>query len=106
FLHAPFFPNDHRRDGVRSLHVRNVEALDAPRLFREVERILQRFANRFRRRRQNPESLFERMFRVALHEIQESPLGSALRREDLHFVSARSVRVTSSSSRSSKSAET
>src|SRR2546430_16879270 len=43
FLHAPLFPNDHRRDGVRSLHMRNVEALDAPRLFRQVERILQCF---------------------------------------------------------------
>ena len=67
--------------------MRNVKALDAPRLFRQIERILQRLANRFRRRLQNTESLFEGMLRVALHEIEESPLGPALRREDFHFVS-------------------
>src|ERR1700688_552026 len=34
FLHAPLFPNHHGRHRIRSLYMRNVEALDAPRLLR------------------------------------------------------------------------
>ena len=67
--------------------MRNVKALDALRLFRQIQRILQCLANCLRRRLQNSESLFERMLRVALHEIEESPLGPALRRKDFQFVS-------------------
>src|SRR5258708_16130669 len=58
FFHASLFPNHHRRDGVRSVAMRNVEALYALWLFSEVEGILQGFANCFRARLQNAKTLF------------------------------------------------
>ena len=41
FFHAAVFPYDHGRDRVRSLNVRNVKALDALGLFRQIQRVLQ-----------------------------------------------------------------
>src|SRR5260370_30791128 len=64
----------------------NIEALDALRLFRKIEGILQGLTNRFRSRLQDAEALFEGMLCVVLNEIEESALGSALRREDFYFV--------------------
>ena len=66
-FHVAVFPDDHGRDRIRSLDVRDVEALDAMRFFRKIQRILQRFADGFRARLHHAEPLFERVLGVAFH---------------------------------------
>jgi len=61
--------------------MRNVKALDASRLLRQIERILQRLANSLSTlasRHRNPAVSKECPSPLALTEVEESPLGPAL----------------------------
>ena len=86
FFHAAVFPDDHAGDGVAALNVGDVEAFDAARLFQEIERVLNGFADHFRSGLEDAEALFEGVLGVVRNEVEEGALGAALRREDFDFV--------------------
>src|SRR5581483_1728313 len=84
--HRALLPHHQRRHRLRALDVRNVEALDACRWFRQRQRVLQRLLHRLGRRLQYPETLVKRLLRVLTDEIDEGPLVTALRNRDLDLV--------------------
>ena len=86
FFHTAEFPDDHGSDGVSSLHVRDVETLDAFGLFRKIERVLQGLADGARTWLQDAEALFEGMRGIVFDEIEEGAFAAALRSADFDFV--------------------
>src|ERR1700730_18009080 len=71
FVHSPVFPHDHGSDCVRSLEMRNVEALDAARCLRQSERLLERLDNRLRAGLQDAEKLLEGVARVLFAQLEQ-----------------------------------
>ncbi len=67
----PVFPDHHRRDSLRALNVRNVEALDALGKFGQAERVLQFFLNGFRVGLEHAEALIVRLLGVIAGEVDE-----------------------------------
>ena len=89
FFHPPVFPHHHRGHRVRALQVRDVEALDAPRRFRQAERLFERLDDGFRAGLQHAEALLEGVARVFLHQFQKGVFRAALRHQNFHAAARR-----------------
>ena len=87
-LHLAIFPDDHRRDGFRSLNVGDVEALDALGEFGQRERVLEGFLDGARIGLQNAETLVVRLLGVGSGQVDEFAFVSALRDGDVHACGA------------------
>ena len=96
-LGQPVLEAHHRRDDVRALDVRDVEALDAPRLHLQVQHVAQRAQDLLRLAAGMPPFQVEGQPRVAQHHLQQpdllAPLGHAdvddsPRRSDSHCSSS------------------
>jgi hypothetical protein len=83
-FHVAVLPYDHGGHGVGALNMGDVETLDPFWSFGQVERGSEPFSYDFRAWFQHTKTLFERVTRVFLHEIEECMFGAALRRGDLH----------------------
>src|SRR5215467_5024482 len=77
-LHPPVLAHDHRGDRFAALNSRDVEALDAPREYRQAQNGLQRVQRFVLRGRSLVEAPLVGQLRVAVREIDEPALLAAL----------------------------
>src|SRR5690349_21180524 len=83
-VHATVVANDHARDVLRTLDVRDVKPFDSRRKVRQLESLLKLFEHTFHIGFQNAESLFESVLRVLVDEVDHVALLTALRIVDSH----------------------
>src|SRR5262245_20710187 len=87
-LHLAVFANDHPRDVLRALNVRDVKRLDPVRVRRQTQNILQ-FGQDLRPiGLDDPEALVETELGVLFDQVDHLALLAALRVEDLHATTA------------------
>ena len=82
-LHLAVFPHHHAGDFVGALDVRDIETFDAPRRLGQVQSILQRLLDGFRRRLHHAETLIEAVLGVGLHQSEQAL--SSIRAAALQF---------------------
>ena len=83
-LHLAVFPHHHGSHRLRSLDVRNVETFDASRQLRQPERVLQRLLDRFHVRLHHAKTLVVRLLGIVAGQIEQRPLVSALRHQNMY----------------------